>query len=671
MALEKASKGFWGRILHVDLATGKSFFEELGDDFFRKYLGGIGISAKVLWDSMTPGIDPLGQENVLVFTPGLLTDTGAMFSGRFTVAAKSPASNSWGDANCGGFFAPALKRCGIDALVIHGKSLKPVYIYLDQDTVTLEDASSLWGLDTIEAENRLQDIHGKKARIVTIGPGGEKLSYLAGIFHDRGRAAARCGLGAVMGSKKLKAIVAAGNIRVGVANKAVIKSLSQEFVKRLNKLKSLDKYLGDGLLGLVGRLTRPGLFYVRQPCDLWRLLLRKFGTCSLTAMSCEGGDSPVRNWTGIGFKDFPLSRSQKIGAGSVIKYEIKKYGCFSCPIRCGGIVYDPEAPNRSVKLHKPEYETICAFGTLLLNDDLRSIFRINEILNRAGLDTISGGATVAFAIECYDNGLINNSDTDGLELRWGNSGAIIGLVEKIAKREGIGDILADGVKRAAEQFGGKAQEYAVHCGGIEVPMHDPRFDPGFLASYCLEPTPGRHTITAYQYLDLQYLEKIFPSAPKIPTIATRRARFDYKAKAKGLAIDAFYKMLIDCAGLCLFGTQVGGQPPIWEWLNAATGWDLNPDQYLTIGERVHKLRHAFNVREGINPAKDFSPHPRIIGNPPLKKGPARDVTLDFDQLTREYYDVMEWDRETGKPTKESLRRLDLKEILDTLHSKEP
>ncbi|RLB40323.1 MAG: aldehyde ferredoxin oxidoreductase [Deltaproteobacteria bacterium] len=664
MAKTKSVLGAWGRVAFIDLSRGHAWIEKPGSEIYEKYLGGIGLSAKFLWELVRPGSDPLGEDNVLCFTPGVLTDTGALFSGRFTVAAKSPASNSWGDANCGGYFAPALKRCEIDGLVILGQSDIPAYLVINEKEIRIEDATSLWGRDTIETEAILKEKHGKPSQVACIGPGGEKKSLMAGIFTDRGRAAARGGLGAVMGAKNLKAIVASGSSKVAVWDRDEVLRLSREFSNRLKKLRRLQPYLNDRTLGLMGSLTRGGYAYMRQPADLWRLLLSKFGTCSLNALSAESGDSPVKNWTGIGHFDFPLNLSQRIGAQSVIRHQKKRYGCASCPTRCGGIMSPPEDWGIQGETHKPEYETCCAFGALLLNNDLKSIFQINDMLNRAGLDTISCGATVAFAVECFENGLIDTSDTDGLELRWGDSRSILELVKKIIQRDGIGEILADGVRLGAEKIGKEAGKYAVHCGGVEAPMHDPKFDPGFLASYSLLSAPGRHTAVSYQYLELQGLEKTFSRPPKIPMITSRKTRFRYdQKKVEGLAIDAFFKMLIDCAGLCLFGTQVGGQMPIVPWLNAATGRDLSPEEYLTIGERVFQLRHLFNIREGINPAKDFKPHPRLLGEVPFKKGPARGVTLSFDQLARAFYECMNWDMNTAEPKKDYLESLGLGDLI--------
>ena len=667
---QSSGRGFWGKVLHVHLDNRQTHFEELDETFYSKYLSGVGLGAKVLWDRMKPGAEPMAPDNILGFTTGLLTDTASLFTGRFMVVGKSPLSRGWGDANCGGYFSPSLKRCGVDAVFFHGCSPEPVYLYMDHETAELQDASDLWGLDTVETEKRLKARHGERAQVACIGPAGERLSFMAGISHDGGRMAARSGLGAVMGSKKLKALVAAGKQRAAVADRTAMHALSRTFLKQLEHLRFLEPYLGDMVLGLTGRVTRGGILYPRQPSELWRLMLRKFGTPAITALSAESGDSPIKNWKGIGYKDFPLKRSKQIGAGAVTRYERKKYGCYACPLRCGGIVCVTDGPRPIEEMHKPEYETLCAFGSLLLNNDLHSIFTINDLLNRAGMDSISCGGTVAFAIECFENNILSKEDTDGLELRWGNGRSVVQLVKKIIRREGLGDLLADGVKRAAERIGAGAEKFAVHCGGVEAPMHDPKFDPGFLLVYVCDPTPGRHTTASYQYLDLQHLEELFSRAKKVPSITTRKERFRYADKADGIAVDSFYKMLIDGAGACLFGTQVGGPLPLCPWMNAATGWSLSNDDYLVIGERIYQLRHAFNVREGLNPIRDFRPHPRLFGDPPLFKGPARRITIDVDMLAQSYYQVMHWDPETGKPAAEHLRDLGLEEVADALDAPE-
>jgi len=666
---EKAEKGkgYWGRILNIDLSKKEAKFEDLPDEIYKNYLSGVGLGAKILFDRMKPGADPLGPDNILGFVSGLLTDTGSLFTGRFLVVGKSPLTGGWGDANCGGKFSPGIKRCKIDGIFVTGKSDKPVYIYTDGETAEIKDAADLWGMDAIEAEKKLEERHGKRARVATIGPSGEKLSLISGIVNDGGRIAARSGLGAVMGSKKLKAVVADGKTRAAVANKEKIQELSKGFSKRIEALKGMRRFLGDGLLGLVGKITARGQPYMRQPGDLWRLLLSKFGTPALTAMSAESGDSPIKNWGGVGNVDFPLKKSQKIGAESVLKYEVKKYGCYSCPILCGSIMKKTDGRFKFEEQHKPEYETICAFGGLLLNDDLDTIFEINDIVNRAGIDSISCGAVVGFAIECFEKGILTKEDTGGLELKWGSTDSVVALTKKIVAREGLGDVLADGVKRAAEKIGKGSEAYAVHCGGQEPAMHDPKFDPGFGLSYYVEPTPGRHTISSLQYLDMQVLEKKFSAAKKPQFLSSHKERFRCDNKGKAFMVDSCYKMLVDAVGMCLFGTQVGGNLPLCEWINAATGWNISNDDYLVIGERIEQLRHSFNVREGLNPIRDFKPHGRVYGETPLTKGPHKGITLDMNMLARSFYREMHWDVETGKPELGNLKKLGMNEVIKTFY----
>lgn len=658
--------GLWGRICSVDLNSRSVRFEDLDRSVGRKYLSGVGIGAKVLWDRLKPGVDPLGPDNILGFTTGLLTDTGSLFSGRFTVVGKSPASGGWGDANCGGFFSPYLKRCEIDALFFSGTSDTPVYLHIDHEKAEIKDASDLWGKDTLETEDALKARYGKSAQVACIGPAGEKLSLIAGIATDFGRMAARGGLGAVMGSKKLKAVVACGKSRISVADRKRMKEITGEFRKKIKFMDSGQKLLSDRVGRVLGWITGKG-FFMRQPALIWRWMLKKYGTPGLTALLMECGDMPVKNWTGTVRRDFPYSRYRKISGDRFLRFEKKKYHCYSCPLGCGGEIEIQGGPYEIGKMHKPEYETIASFGTMLLNDDIYSICKMNDVVNRGGMDSISCGNVLAFAVECFEEGIIDASDTGGLELGWGKSDALVKLTEMIVNRQGVGDLLADGVKTAAERIGKGSEKFAVHCGGVEAPMHDPKFDPSFGITYSCEPTPGRHTISSSQYLDLQFLEKKFSRAKAPPAFTMKRGRYSYGPQGEGNALGSYFKMLADCAGVCLFGTQIGGDFPLCDWMNAATGWSLSNDEYLVIGERIQQLRHAFNVREGINPIKDYKPHGRVFGDPPLQTGPLKDVTLDVDTLARSFYAANQWDTETARPARQRLKDLELDDVADTLY----
>ncbi|MEW5736517.1 MAG: aldehyde ferredoxin oxidoreductase family protein [Thermodesulfobacteriota bacterium] len=668
MGAEKSQsgKGYWGRILVVDLTSGKAEYRKVADAVYEDYLSGVGLGAKFLWDNMKKGADPLGPDNILGFTTGVLTATPAVFAGRFTVVGKSPASGGFGDSNCGGYFAPALKKCEIDAVFVKGRAERPVYLLIDEKKASIEDAGDLWGKDAVEAEDILRERHGKKAQAAVIGQAGEKKSFMAGISTDRGRMAGRAGLGGVMGSKNLKAVVAMGGAKVQSADAERMKDLTKAFRKNLDQFKFADRFLNDMVLGGTGKLMRYLPMVMRQPAILWRGLLRKFGTPCLTAMSSEMGDSPIKNWSGSAI-DFPLSRVQKIGAQAVLSFEKKKYGCYSCPIRCGGIMSVEKGPYPLSETHKPEYETICAFGALLLNDDIYSIYKINDMLNRAAMDTISCGGTVAFAMECFENGILTEKDLGGIQLSWGNADAVVKIVQKIIDRDGIGDILADGVKQAAARIGKGSEKFAVHAGGIEAPMHDPKLDPGYGMAYYCEPTPGRHTVTSLTYLDIQELEKQFSRARGPAFLSTKGERYRADNKGPALAVDSCFKMLVDCSGLCLFGTQLGGRMPVADWLNAATGWKRAPDEYLVIGERVETLRQAFNAREGIVVRRDFRPHGRLYGEPALKGGATKGVNLDIEGLGKSFHAALGWDWETGKPKKEKLQALKLGDVASELY----
>jgi aldehyde:ferredoxin oxidoreductase len=657
------ARGFCGRICFVDLSTGQIEFEDLGEDVYRKYLSGVGIGAKVLWDRMGPGADPLGPDNILGFTTGLLTDTGSLFTGRFTVVAKSPASGGWGDANCGGYFSPILKRCGVDALFFRGISAGPVYLYMDDKSSEIRDASDLWGKDTVETEDELKARYGNAAQVACIGPAGEGCSYVACISTDRGRMAARSGMGAVMGSKKLKAVVVAGKKKVPVADKARIRELSARFRSKIKDPSFVPGLFNDWMTALLGKIL--GRIHIPQLSTTWRMLLRGYGTPGLTAMCAESGDSPIRNWGGAVRPDYPSKLYRKVGMRPVIAYETKKYGCYSCPVRCGGHVSVTDGPYKIERMHKPEYETICAFGAMLLNDDLHSIFKINDLVNRGGIDSISCGSIVAFAVECYENGVLTKEDTSGLELTWGNSDAIIELTRMIIEREGIGDALADGVKVAAEKIGKGAEKYAVHCGGIEPPMHHPMFDTGWAFTYYLESTPGRHTTSCNQYLEMQHLKKKYARArgkPRREDMINEHAKHAYR-----INVGADYKMLVDAVGACLFGTHVGGPLPLGDWINAATGWNYSYDDYLAVGERIRLLRHAFNVREGINPIRDCMPHARLFGDPPMMYGPLKGKSLDLNAMAQAYYKMAGWDVDTGRPDRKRLQEAALEEVIQELY----
>lgn len=650
-------RGYVGKILWVDLDQGAITEELIPHTIYQEFLSGIGLAAHILYHRIPPGADPLGPENILAFVSGLLTGTGSLFAGRWMAAAKSPLTGTWGEANCGGTLSPAIKQCGYDGIFFRGISPKPVYLYVDSEGAELRDAAAVWGKDAVETEEILAQEcrQEEKLAVACIGEAGERLSLISGISNDRGRMAARSGLGAVMGSKKLKALALAGSGKVSAWDKNTIRQLSQQCHADAIAKASLPPLPGAAwrILGyLMGRAKN-----VRIIDGLLSLgVYKRWGTITGNQMSVESGDAPIKNWTGSRL-DFKNKLSKNINPDRIIQREKRKYHCYACPLGCGGIC---ETEGAFPETHKPEYETVLSFSGLLLNADLDSIFYLNELLNRAGMDSISAGGTVAFALECYEKGLLTPADTDGLQLTWGNTGAIVRLVEKMIKREGIGDLLADGVRVAAEKIGRGAEQFAVHAGGQELPMHDPRNDPGYGLHYSAEPMPGRHTAgsqTFYEMTGLWGKVKAYPQPPKKFPVADRFRPDDLKAQgAKG---NSLLKQVLDGAGVCFFSVIMNvSRFPIFEYLNAATGWDQTPEAYMEIGRRIQTLKQMFNIRQGIDPWA-LKLHPRGCGNPPLEEGPNQGRTFDIDQMMKDYWQALGWDPETGVPSQTTIQDLGL------------
>ena len=644
-------KGYMGKILTVDLTVGDIKEEIIPDDVYEKYLSGMGLAAYILYNRIPSGADPLGPDNILGFVSGLLTGTGSLFAGRWMVVGKSPLTGGWGDANCGGNFSPAIKRCGYDGIFFKGISDKPVYLYIEKGKAQLRDASHVWGRDTVEAEKMLLEETAGNSRVALIGPSGEKLSLISGISNDGGRMAARSGLGAVMGSKKLKALVLKGARRIPVHNREGIKKLSQ----KCNKwVQFQPPFIPGSMTSYVGALMRVMPTVLAQDGMLYKILLRKWGTGSMNQLSIEMGDSPIKNWKGSN-EDFGPKKSVTTNPDVFTDREMMKYHCYSCPLGCGGIC---SMTGKYSETHKPEYETVLALGGLCVNEDVDSLFYLNEALNRAGMDTISAGATAAFAIECYEEGILTKKDTDGLELTWGNAGAIIALIDKMISREGIGDILADGSRIAARKIGKGSERFVVHAGGQEPAMHDSRNDPGFALHYSVEPTPGRHTIGSGLYYEMFQLWKKIKGLPKVGPLYFKGSKYvvDEEKAVKGAACSKFVNVL-NGAGLCLFGSFLGAKKiPTFDWLNAATGWNKTPEEYMGIGERVQTLRQAFNIKHGIEP-KDFKISDRAVGKPPLSGGANKGRTVDIDKMMEGYWGQFGWDTSTGKPGAECMEKL--------------
>jgi aldehyde:ferredoxin oxidoreductase len=383
-------------------------------------------------------------------------------------------------------------------------------------------------------------------------------------------------------------------------------------------------------------------------------ILGKWGTIYNNTAGVVNGDSPLSNWAGS-VSDFGRARYRKLNPDLILRRETKKYNCYSCVIGCGGVCDTTGLGTASNHSHKPEYETVCAFGGLVGNDNLEAIFLCNDLCNRAGLDTISAGSTIAFALECWEKGSIAPADTQGLELRRGDPGCIVALLKLMIAREGIGDILADGVARASKRIGRGTELYAIHAGGQEPGMHDSRFDPMMGVSYSADPTPGRHTISASVYYNVEKLWEMVPELPKCARPYPKLEEYIANGReARKSVAGACFKQVLDAAGGCLFAATSGLDSwPLFEYLNLATGLSLDPARYLEIGRRIQTMRQAFNVREGLEPGS-FIMHDRMAGVPPLGSGPLSGKSVPIRDMVREYWRAIGWDPATGIPGREAM-----------------
>lgn len=637
-------KGYMGKIMMVNLSTGEIETRTVPDAVYDAFLSGMGLAAHVLYHGIPEHADPLGPDNMIGFVSGLLTGTGSLFTGRWMVTGKSPLTGGWGEANCGGQFSPAIKRCGVDGIFFKGISPHPVYLHVDDKGAELRRADELWGLDAVETEQYLIDtLKNPKLRVACIGTSGEKQSLISGVSTDKGRMAARSGLGAVMGSKHLKALALAGNRRITAHNRSEINRLS----RICNKWVQFQPPFVPGILTApIGALMRIMPWVITQDGLLYKILLRKWGTVSMNQMSVEMGDAPIKNWKGTS-ADWGFLKSRSSQPDAVTRKETRKYHCYSCPLGCGGIC---RTRGRFTETHKPEYETVLSLGGLLLNQDLDSIFYLNELLNRAGMDSISAGHAVAFAMECFENGILTREDTDGVDLKWSEPQAVIFLIRKMIAREGIGDILADGVRVAAKRIGNGAETFALDAGGQEPAMHDARNDPGFALHYSVEPAPGRHTNGAWLYYEMYQLWKTVKSLPRLWPISMKSGKYRrHKTHARKSKANSDFMNVMNGAGVCLFGAFLGSRRiRVFDWLNAATGWHKTPEEYLEIGARVQLLKQAFNIRHGIRP-KDNRIHDRLLGIPPQEKGANKGRSVDIETLMKDYWVLYGWDENTGVP----------------------
>jgi aldehyde:ferredoxin oxidoreductase len=650
-----------GKILWVNLTT-QTFTEEIiPNDIYAQYLGGMGLAAWVLYQHIPAITDPLGPDNILGFLPGLLTGTPTLYTGRWMAVGKSPLTGTWGEANCGGFFSMAIKQCGYDGIFFKGISQEPVYLYIGNDEPQLLSATDLWGQDTCVTEDILIARHRerKTPSVACIGEAGEKISLIAGISHDHGRMAARSGLGAVMGIKNLKAVVLQGSRRSKIADFQTMKKLSQ----KTQKFAAITLPFPNWIAPWFGRILRNRWIGIRLDGIISNTVIKKWGSSGYNQCFNEWDDSPVKNWLGS-HRDFPVKRSNAFAIKQIMQDEQEKYHCLACPTGCGGSFSREKYPSHT---HKPEYETFQSFGGLLLNDDYQSVVKINDLLNRAGMDSISAGAVIAAAIEWYTRGLINSSQTGGLELAWGKAEAILEIVHQMITRTGFGASLADGIKLATEKLRVTDPDSCIHAGGQELGMHDPRLDPGFAVHASVEPNPGRHTTGSNLFYDMHRLWKVIPELPHVPVLTWKKRTYtpNYEHGLSCAATSIFVNFY-NCLGVCFYGAFLGADRLLYfDQVNAACGWDRSPQDYMQIGQRVQTLKQLFNLKQGIDPAS-IRPSRRTLGLPPLKAGGNRGVRLDLDSMRRFYWQAIGWDHDFGIPTPETVSQLGLQALAEEL-----
>jgi len=594
--------GYADKVLWVNLTRGKAVTKPL-EKVTSVYIGGKGFGAKILFEGTRPKADPYDPESLLIFATGPVNGTQLSGAAKFCSVFKSPLTGIWGESQCGGYFAPQLKYAGYDMVVIHGISEKPVYLVIEDEKVELKDASYLWGKDAFETEEIIKKDHGKEFQVVSIGPAGENLVRFACITHDRGRQFGRCGAGAVMGSKKLKAVAVKGSGTIEIAKPEKLDEFRKELNEKIReRLKSLTEY----------------------------------GTPAIMALTNATGTLPTRNWQEGEFEGF-----EEINAEAMKRKLVKRNkACYACAVACGKISKVETGPYAQTEVEGPEYETLFALGSLCGNSNLESIAKANEICDRLGLDTISAGNVLAFAMECYEKRIITQKDTDGLALSFGNHEAIIAMLRKIAYKEGFGKILAEGVKRAAGIIGKGSEKFAVHVKGLEPPGYDPRGLKGVALAYAVSCRGACHL------RHLAYRPNLTGSHP---FTEEKIDRLSYKGQAEMVKeLEDFYA-IVDSMVLCKFVCLPTIGPILWQELAKLyyiiTGIKVKKRDLILTAERINNLVRSFNLREGISRKEDALPE-RFM-NEGLKKGASKGEVVrkkEFEKMLNEYYKIRGWDQ---------------------------
>ncbi|MBN1954901.1 MAG: aldehyde ferredoxin oxidoreductase family protein [Anaerolineae bacterium] len=602
--------GYMGQVLYVNLSSGETRVEPLPEEQARAFVGGSGLAARIAWDMIDRHTDPLGPDNPLILMTGPLVGTAMPSAGRYSICARSPLTGIWGEANSGGFVGPQLRFAGYDGIVITGQASEPTWLSIVEGQAELRDAAALWGLDAYETQARVrQELGEPKARVVCIGAAGENRVKMAAVMNDHGRAAGRTGLGAVMGAKNLKAIGLRGTAQVPVAHPDALRDTAREITHNLDE-------------------------------DIPAIAIQLAGTAGYVDMALMYGDMPIRYYQQGEWS----AASNLSGVLMVDQFQNRNTACYRCPIACGR---ETRAPSYGVDaVDGPEYETLGALGTLPMIGDLEAVIYAGHLCNVLGLDTISAGATIALACEMFEQGILTPANTGGVEIRYGDAAMVHRLIGMMARREGFGDLLAEGSASLAERFG--VPELAVTVNRLEVPVHDPRAFAGMAAIYALSPRGACHMQGDMYGVDTGQGAPWELGVPPGDRFETS------EEKGRVAARQQAWRNLYNALILCQF--QNPGVEPLLAAFNSVTGWELQADDLMTIGKRIVTLKRQLNLRLGLCRADERLPD---LLTRPLTEGGTEGNVPDLDALLRGAYAEYGWDMETGQPGQEAAAALQL------------
>jgi len=613
-----------GKILDINLSTGDISTTQLEEDVLRKFIGGSGLAAKLFLERVSPDCDPLSADNTLFLMAGPLAGTGLPGSSRFTMSCKSPLTGIWGEAAGGGDFAPAMKKAGYDGIAITGASDKPVYISIEDDKAEICDASDLWGKDVYDTVDILTErVEGKvKPKIACIGPAGENLVKYSAIANGKDAFAARAGGGCVMGAKKLKAISIVGTQKVEAASPAELKALRKEAFAKVKENIIAQSLQAQG--------TNMGM-------DVGGFL----------------GDIPTKNYS-VGD---PGEIAIKVGGGVMTaQYLTTNHACEACTIGCKRVIKVDEGEIIVKEGPGPEYETAAAFGPLVMNDNMPAVLKLSELANKVGVDTISCGASIAFAMECYEKGIITSEDLDGDELRWGNVDDIFKMFDKIVLRKGLGDVLAEGARAAAKKIGKGSEDFTCEVKGLDCPMHDGRALHGIGLAYALSNRGACHV----QHMDLA-IESNWCNYPEA----------GLPGPYMGMTSDGKAEMVLNCENLgqltnaciiCQFNMYALSVPDLLNMMIFSTGFDYTIEEFLECGDRIWTIKRGLNNLMGVTAADDRLPKRMLT---PFTEGGAAGSVPEMERMLKEYYPLRGLDAE-GRPLKEKLEGLGLQDLASKL-----